>query len=254
HKQIIERVIEAMRTRLDEPLSLLDLAEVAMISPFHFDRVFRHTVGLTPSQFLSALRIQAAKKLLLTTDLSVTDVCFEVGYNSLGTFITRFTQLVGVAPRRLRRLAEDLDRLNTALCNSCPSPPDLIPADGLIGQVTTVLPSEGPIMVGLFTTPIPQGLPIGCTLLTSPGRFQLGVVPDGQYYGFAAALESAGDAVPILIGESQGLQVGIKGPLRVVDGQAASEPEIVLRYAQPTDPPLLVSLPLLLHKNIDHLT
>src|ERR1044072_6247332 len=98
HYRAVERVILAMRERLDEALTLEDLAEVAIISPFYFDRIFRQITGIPPCQFLSALRMEAAKRLLLTSSLSVTDVCFEVGYNSLGTFTTRFTQLVGLPP------------------------------------------------------------------------------------------------------------------------------------------------------------
>src|SRR4029453_11315599 len=94
HAQAAERVISAMRERLDQPFSLEEMSEVAIMSPFHFNRPFRELTGIPPCQFLSAVRLQAAKRLLLTTDLSVTDICFEVGYNSLGTFIRRFTDLV----------------------------------------------------------------------------------------------------------------------------------------------------------------
>src|ERR1700760_4201675 len=91
-----ERVILSMRECLDEPISLSDMADIACLSPYHFNRVFHQVTGLPPTKFLYALRLSTAKRLLLTTSLSVTDVCFEVGYNSLGTFTTRFTQLVGL--------------------------------------------------------------------------------------------------------------------------------------------------------------
>src|SRR5438552_3162102 len=91
----VERVIQMMHERLDEPLCLRTLARIAFLSPYHFHRIFRQITGIPPSQFLTALRLQTAKGLLLTTPRSVTDVCFDVGYNSLGSFITRFTQLVG---------------------------------------------------------------------------------------------------------------------------------------------------------------
>jgi AraC-like DNA-binding protein len=78
-------------------------------------RTDRERSGLWPSSHrhpaggvLCNLRPQKAKELLLTTDLSASEVCFEVGYASLGTFTTRLTQLVGVSPGRMRRLTEEL--------------------------------------------------------------------------------------------------------------------------------------------------
>src|SRR6476619_1111248 len=75
----------------------------AYLSRFHFNRVCREITGLPPVRFHTALRIAAAKRLLLTTDMSVTEVSLEVGYQSLGTFTTHFHELVGVSPRTLRR-------------------------------------------------------------------------------------------------------------------------------------------------------
>ncbi|HEX2108416.1 MAG TPA: helix-turn-helix domain-containing protein [Rubrobacteraceae bacterium] len=64
--------------------------------------------GIPAGGFLCNLRPQRAKEPLLTTDLFASEVCFEGGYASLGTFTTRFTQLVGVSPGRMRRLTEEL--------------------------------------------------------------------------------------------------------------------------------------------------
>src|ERR1043166_9194315 len=119
HHEAVERVIRIMHDRLDEPLTLQEMSKIAYISPFHFNRIFRHVTGIPPNQFLYALRLETAKRLLLTTDTSVTDVCFDVGYNSLGTFIRRFTGLVGLSPSRFRSLARHAsDSL------SLPSPSD----------------------------------------------------------------------------------------------------------------------------------
>src|SRR5437763_3941434 len=108
HRRAVERVIAAMRERPGEPLTLETMGKIAGLSPHHFNRVFRRVTGVPPRRFLGALRLEAAKQLLLTTPLSVTEVCFEVGYGSVGTFTTRFTQLVGVPPGELRRLAAAL--------------------------------------------------------------------------------------------------------------------------------------------------
>src|SRR5947207_12815364 len=77
--QAVERAIQTMHTHLDEVLTLEDLASVACLSPSHFTRVFHRLIGVPPGEFLSALRFQAARHLLLTTPLSVTDLCFVVG-------------------------------------------------------------------------------------------------------------------------------------------------------------------------------
>ena len=104
--QAIERVIAAMQQHLDEPLSLDELAEVAVLSRYHFSRVFHNVTGLPPVQFLATLRLAEAKRLLLTSSLNVADVCFRVGYNSLGSFTVRFSRSVGVSPGRFRQLRE----------------------------------------------------------------------------------------------------------------------------------------------------
>lgn len=96
HLEAVERVIAAMRERVDNTLPLYAMAEIAHLSPYHFARTFRQVTGIPPGEFLGNLRLQRAKELLLTTDLSASEVCFEVGYASLGTFTTRFTQLVSV--------------------------------------------------------------------------------------------------------------------------------------------------------------
>ena len=108
HRLAIERVIAVMRERVDHALPLHAMADIAHLSPYHFARVFRQVIGIAPGEFLGALRLERAKQLLLTTDLSVSEVCFEVGYNSLGTFTTRFTRLVGLSPGRMRDLPERL--------------------------------------------------------------------------------------------------------------------------------------------------
>src|SRR5215213_5738209 len=84
--QAVERVILAMRERLDKPLSLENMAEIALLSPYHFNRVFRLITGIPPCKFLNVLRMEAAKRLLVTTKLTVGEVCFSVGYNSQGSF------------------------------------------------------------------------------------------------------------------------------------------------------------------------
>ena len=86
-----------------EQVRLDELARTACLSPFHFHRLFTNAFGETPHGFLTRLRIERAKQMLATDHLSVTDVCFEMGYNSLGTFSTKFQALVGQSPSEYRR-------------------------------------------------------------------------------------------------------------------------------------------------------
>src|SRR5678815_5721953 len=106
HRRAVERVITDARERLCEPFSLHDMSRVAYLSEFHFNRVFHQITGLPPAKFISAMRLDEAKRLLLNTDRSITDISFEVGYNSLSTFTHRFTQRIGLGPREFRYLAE----------------------------------------------------------------------------------------------------------------------------------------------------
>jgi transcriptional regulator GlxA family with amidase domain len=84
------------------PLDVEALARTAVMSSGHFSRSFREAYGETPYSYLMTRRIERAMTLLRRGDLSVTDVCFEVGCSSLGSFSTRFTELVGESPSAYR--------------------------------------------------------------------------------------------------------------------------------------------------------
>ena len=86
----------------DQPLDLEQLAEVAGISKFHFQRLFTATYGLSPAEHLSRRRIERAQDLLRATNLTVTEVCMTVGFSSLGSFSGRFRELVGETPSQFR--------------------------------------------------------------------------------------------------------------------------------------------------------
>ncbi|MEU8837961.1 helix-turn-helix transcriptional regulator [Streptomyces roseus] len=84
------------------PLDVAELAGVALMSAGHFSRSFRAAFGETPYSYLMTRRVERAKALLRRGDLSVTEVCFEVGCTSLGSFSSRFTELVGESPSAYR--------------------------------------------------------------------------------------------------------------------------------------------------------
>ncbi len=98
HMTLVERVIQMMHVYVAESLSLEDMADIACLSPYYFNRIFHQHIGIPPGEFFATLRLHVAKRLLLTTEASITEICFSVGYSGLGSFTTRFTQLVGLSP------------------------------------------------------------------------------------------------------------------------------------------------------------
>jgi AraC-like DNA-binding protein len=90
-----------------QPLDVLALARTALMSPAHFSRRFRKAYSETPYSYLMTRRIERAKALLRRGDLSVTDVCFAVGWTSLGSFSARFTEIVGESPSAYRARSHD---------------------------------------------------------------------------------------------------------------------------------------------------
>ena len=103
--EVHERLCRA-RTYIDEcydlPLDLNEISKQACLSRYHFLRLFRQAFATTPHQYLIHRRIEKAKELLRSRRLSVTDVCFEVGFQSLGSFSTLFRKRVGDAPINYR--------------------------------------------------------------------------------------------------------------------------------------------------------
>jgi AraC-like DNA-binding protein len=85
-----------------EPLDLRLIADAAGYSPFHFARAFRDVYGQTPGRYLTQRRIERAMALLRSANLTVTEVCLQVGFSSLGSFSARFREVVGVSPSAYR--------------------------------------------------------------------------------------------------------------------------------------------------------
>jgi AraC family transcriptional regulator len=246
HIQAARRAIQTMHTHLHERLTLEDLASVAYLSPSHFHRVFCRLIGIPPGEFLSALRLQAARRLLVTTSLSVTDICFEVGYTSTGSFTTRFTQLVGLSPRLLRQRAHAFEPPPAEPAGLCPTPPTGMPRKhALLGRISAPMTFRGTIYVGLFPSPIPQGRPVRCTTLRSPDVYLLHDVPDGVYHLRAAAFPVAADLHSSLLPDEKLLLGNNASPLVMRHGQVSGDPDLVLHPPRLTDPPLVMGLPLL---------
>jgi AraC-like DNA-binding protein len=86
----------------DTPITIEQLSREAALSPYHLIRLFRRIYRQTPHQYLVQQRIAGAKELLRTTDLPITEICFAVGFESLGSFSTLFSKVAGISPSAYR--------------------------------------------------------------------------------------------------------------------------------------------------------
>ncbi|MFJ9813398.1 helix-turn-helix domain-containing protein [Streptomyces sp. NPDC101158] len=234
------RVIDEMHANLGQDLTIDDMARTAMFSKFHFTRVFRDVTGTSPGRFLSALRLQEAKRLLLDTDFSVADISSQVGYSSVGTFSSRFKSCVGVSPSMFRELdgftphigpGENANALDQEIHGS------------LRGRVH--LPEDrahGHCFVGLFPTPVPQGQPVRCAVLNGPGSFELRDVPAGTWYVLVHSVPYGYEHLPSGTGEEDIVSVGTYGPVTAHQDTLLMPAEITLRPLDALDPPILMAL------------
>src|SRR3984893_9720743 len=103
----LRKAKDRMDREFDLPLDVPDLARSAAMSTGHFSRSFKAAFGEGPYSYLMTRRIERAKALLRRGDMSVTDACFAVGCTSLGSFSSRFTELVGETPSTYRRRDHD---------------------------------------------------------------------------------------------------------------------------------------------------
>lgn len=101
----LRRALEFMHDNCARDLSLAEIAEAAYVSEFHFARLFKKITGTTPHAYLAALRIERARKLLVETDLAITEVGARVGYNSQSHFTKIFRAATGITPRAFREAA-----------------------------------------------------------------------------------------------------------------------------------------------------
>lgn len=253
HHRGIRRAIDAMKLGLDEPLRLEELAEAAVMSPFHFNRVFREVTGIPPRRFLTALRLKAAKRLLVSTDLSVTEISLEVGYNSLGTFTRRFKELVGAAPARFRDLAQSgVASWGGRVPGGTEPPEPARRAGGLLARVQAAGEAPGTTFVGLFADAVPQGAPHACAVLETFGQLSLAGVPDGRYFLLAMSFPRPATPAHVLLNDGILRGEPTTGGSIVIRNARSVEEDVTIRLHPPqaTDPPILTALPLLLARKL----
>jgi len=97
------RAHDAMDRSFAQPLEVRSVARIAYVSEAHFSRQFRATFGETPHRYLQRRRVERAMELLRESDRPVTEICLDVGFNSLGTFSRTFSEIVGESPSSYRK-------------------------------------------------------------------------------------------------------------------------------------------------------
>lgn len=238
----VERVIKYMYANLADQITIDDMARTAMFSKFHFSRLFHAVTGLSPGRFLSAVRLQAAKRMLISTTMSVTEICFRTGYNSVGTFSSRFAALVGIPPTVYRYNGGYISQLSVnARRNDWGSPPST-----LSGRLIT--PSREPgelVFVGVFPDPIIQGKPIKYAICDDLSQtFRLDGIPPGTWYLLSYSFAHGDNSVYLNPAhDSLSPLVAVHGPVTVKSRLPVGPVDMVMRPMRMIDPPVLLAVP-----------
>lgn len=193
---VVKAAIRFMWLNYQHEINLDRIAAHAMYSKFYFLRRFKASTGVTPGRFLTTIRLARSKQMLAREpDLSVTDIAMAVGYDSSGAFSTKFRQVVGMTPSDYRAVHLQ-DGGHSDLAGRL--------AAGSLGSIEEdVVRREGRLsgfrpdgltdtFVGLFEGTAPQGLPIGCAVVSGRDRLFDLQVPPGRWNVMAVSF--AGDA------------------------------------------------------------
>jgi AraC-like DNA-binding protein len=238
-ERAVMRAIAVMRERMGEQITVDDLARAAMFSKFHFTRVFQRVTGVSPGRFLSALRLQQAKVLLVSTAMSVADISTHVGYNSVGTFSSRFSRSVGMSPTTYRRRA--------GFAPVMPVDPLLRggrPSDATLScRVRLAQPDDNAVIfLGIFPDRIPEGRPVRCAVLRDRGQVQFDSIPVGTWFLLAQSTSPDGQKPADEQDRAdRPVAVATCGPISVRPGWSANL-DLVLRPSRLLDPPVLLAL------------
>ncbi|MDQ2811061.1 MAG: AraC family transcriptional regulator [Actinomycetota bacterium] len=255
----VDQAVKCIWERYSDPLSLAEMARSAMLSRFHFARVFKDQTGVSPGQFLAAVRIYQAKRLLLISSMSVAGVSSAVGYGSLGSFTSHFTDSVGISPSRFRRASQsdashsdasqsDASRNHAYDGNApylggvsaCGLPPDSpVPAGAMTGTVRLPEGYAGArVYLGVFDTRILQHRPQSAAMLDVTSQrshpYWLPDVPDGRWFLHMVAVADTDEPEPWT---QRHLLVGGGGQVRGTLGAVTLRPRTL------TDLPVLLALP-----------
>lgn len=235
HPAVLRSVVAAMRAEATDGMSTLDAADHAGYSPYHFNRLFSASMRMSPGQYLTGMRIDAAKRLLLADADPVIDVATAVGFDSLSSFSRRFQAMVGIPPAAFRRLADTVAettlrpfRLGDPRQATVLVRPWLPP-----GREPSTAVS---LWIGWYPRPAPIGLPAGGVLATSDEEIMLSLSPASPWLLSFAVPSHAGAADQLVPTRP----LVARHPLPIV---ASATVDLYYQYASDVDLPLLTALP-----------
>ncbi|OYO10938.1 AraC family transcriptional regulator [Enemella evansiae] len=228
-----------------EPLTLAEVADAVGYSPFHLARRFKAEVGLAPMQWLAAQRFLRARQLLLGSDASVTDICMEVGFSSLGTFTRRFTGEVGLGPSEFRRLPDRLHDEPARFAHV----PGLDPAGGRLSgrirftEAARARVGQDPVIyIGLFAERAARGRPVCGSHLRGTDVFGFTDIPPGQYWLLASAYADDDPLRPLT--DAWPVAGGTGAPVRIGRGLTSGQ-QVLMATPGEWATPITVALPAL---------
>lgn len=244
--KVIEDAIIFMRDHVDEEITTEDLASHVGYSTYHFIRLFKEVTGVTPRHYLSALRIEYSKQILLQSSSSHLKTLLSIGFRSMGSFSSRFKQFVGLSPKSFRQkndlFISHFEKYRTkegkSSFHSANKPP----------YVTCYIESpdtfKGMVFIGLFPRPIPDQRPVVGTAFKETNKWCVfSNVPIGEFYVLAAGIPWGINRKHYFLSK-QSLRG--KSDRIIVGSDSTIEVKLTLRDPLPTDPPILLNLPHLL--------
>jgi AraC family transcriptional regulator len=239
-RDLVHKSVIAINEHYHRRLTLDDLARSAMLSKFYFLRQFQAVTGVTPARFLSAVRINEAKRLLFTASSNVADISIRVGYDSPGTFTRRFTECVGLPPTRYRLFARG-DGTQWAVDEASTGTP-AGPFGTVSGVVNAVPHARVPIFIGLYRGCVPRGLPVAASVVPGPGPWQIPAVPPGTWHLLAVAGADAWQSLTAQEPDGSRRLAGSVSTLHVRPGTETAA-DVTVERPDWCQPPLLVAVP-----------
>lgn len=241
----VERVVRYIYGNLAEEITIDDMAQTAIFSKFHFSRIFLGVTGISPGRFLSAIRMQTAKRLLISTPLSVTEICYRSGYTSVGTFSSRFAAVVGVSPTGYRNSGGFISKVPVNARRN-----DWGACGTIHARVSAPAELEcGPIFVGVFPDPIIQGRPIRYAVASAGGPCALDGIPQGTWHVLAHSFNCASTAIVYIPTNDEPPPLFAScGPTTVEASRQVRHIELRMQPIRMTDPPMLLAFPEVRHE------
>ncbi|MGO5014670.1 helix-turn-helix transcriptional regulator [Niallia sp. Sow4_A1] len=231
---IVLKSIEYMKNNYsDDTLTLDSIANSVNLSKFHFNRVFKKITGIPPRKYLMSIRLYKSKQLLHESNLRLTDICFDVGYNSLSTFTSKFKSEVGISPSTYKEKTSILDfkELQHKKVNG----------GEITGRIIAPPNFVGTIFIGLFNEFIPSGEPIACSIQNRDGDFLIDGFPNGEFYLFVAGANKK-DGLRFPIDTDNLYRCMHLEKISVKDNSINLTYPLKLREKNIADPPIILSL------------